>query len=904
MAFRRKTKNNEPVKIQFRIFIIITAIEILIIVSGLVTGAWFLNHNLRDSITSDMLVSVNLAEMYVSSELELLKIKAFDAARKISASYAAGESGALEKACEEYSMYAGMAVFNRETVLDSWGEYSVSPDLLNERFMQNTFRGEQTVSTTMYSPNGSLVMYVTSPMEDGNILVAILPGIYLSALVSQFQFWETGHLVIDDEDGYIISNNRSQWVLERWNFLELAKTNSTYQGVSEVVKRGASGEIGTSRFFLAGVPRIAAFRPISSRNENWFIMIIAPESESPLSSIPPEIFRIGIIMLIMSMIIAVPATYFLKQPYVAVEKLCKDAEIASISKSTFLANMSHEIRTPMNSIIGFSELAQDDEISEKTKDYLEKIKTNAEWLLQIINDILDISKIESGKMELEKIPFDIHELFLICRTLIQPKASEKGIMLHFYAEPILKKTPIGDPTRLRQVFINLLSNAIKFTNNGMIKLLTEIKNTNDNAITMHFEVKDSGIGMTQEQIDKIFDPFTQAEAGTTRKYGGTGLGLTICKNIVEMMGGKLKVESVLGIGSKFSFDLVFEAIDKPEGEDIRPKYAINDIEKPAFDAEILLCEDNIMNQSVICEHLDRVGIKTVVAENGRIGVDTVIERMKTNKKQFDLIFMDMQMPVMDGFEAAAAIMKLELGIPIVAMTANVLTSDMENYRRSGMNDCVGKPFTSQELWHCLLKYLPPVEAVRKSETKPAPDSKDSVNIEDDEKFIKSIKVLFARTNQEKIAEIRDALKASDITTAHRLAHTLKSNAGQIGKHSLQYAAAHLESLLKDGENFSKDEDIVSLEKELTDVLKELAPLLAEAKQETGGDHPPIDHDSLQEIFEKLEPLLRSGNPECLKFIDQLRPVPDSAILIQHLEDFDFLAALGTLHDIKLKTGKK
>jgi len=385
------------------------------------------------------------------------------------------------------------------------------------------------------------------------------------------------------------------------------------------------------------------------------------------------------------------------------------AKSANSSKSIFLANMSHEIRTPMNSIMGFSELAMDSDISPKTRDYLEKIHQNSEWLLQIINDILDISKIESGKMELEHIPFDIHELFASCRTLVMPKAVEKGVMLHFYAEPSVGRRPLGDPTRLRQVFVNLLSNAIKFTHSGMIKLLSDIVSTGDNTLTMHFEIKDSGIGMTSDQIEKIFDPFTQAESGTNRKYGGSGLGLAITRNIVEMMGGKLSVDSVLGVGSKFYFNLTFETIPVTEEEKLEKKMMFKEIKKPSFEGEVLVCEDNEMNQFVICEHLSRVGLMSVVAEDGKVGVEMIMKRMLSGQKQFDLVFMDMHMPVMDGFEASAEIVKLGAKIPMVAMTANVMAEDIEVYNASGIHDYLGKPFASQELWRCLLKYFKPLD---------------------------------------------------------------------------------------------------------------------------------------------------------------------------------------------------
>jgi PAS domain S-box-containing protein len=484
---------------------------------------------------------------------------------------------------------------------------------------------------------------------------------------------------------------------------------------------------------------------------------------------------------------------------------------ASRSKSAFLANMSHEIRTPMNSIIGFSELALDGEASIKTREYLAKIQINAQWLLQIINDILDISKIESGKMELENIPFDMHELFESCRTLIMPKAVEKGLNLQFYAEPSVGKRPLGDPTRLRQILVNLLSNAVKFTNSGTVKVFTEIKRQDEKTVTFHFEIKDSGIGMTEEQIKRIFEPFMQAETGTTRKYGGTGLGLAISKNFIEIMGGRLAVESAPGIGSKFSFDLTFETIDISGYEEMGRKAVLNGIEKPLFNGEILLCEDNVMNQQVICEHLARVGLKTVVAENGKIGVEMVQSRKEKGKKQFDLIFMDMHMPVMDGLEAAAKIIELDTGTPIVAMTANIMSDDRELYKTSGMSDCVGKPFSSQELWRCLLKYLTPTDsgAVPRN-----------ARLDNDMELDNSMKMLFVKYNQNKFEDIDNALKAGEIKLAHRLAHTLKSNAGQLGKTNLQQAAALVEQQLKGGENLVTPQQMAALETELNAALSQ------------------------------------------------------------------------------------
>ncbi|MCL2819841.1 MAG: ATP-binding protein [Oscillospiraceae bacterium] len=569
----------------------------------------------------------------------------------------------------------------------------------------------------------------------------------------------------------------------------------------------------------------------------------------------------------------------------------EQARASSRSKSDFLANMSHEIRTPMNSIVGFSELALDDDISVKTKDYLAKILTNAEWLLQIINDILDISKIESGKLEMESIPFDLHEMFASCRTVIMPKAIEKGLLLHFYAEPSLGKRLYGDPTRLRQSLVNLLSNAVKFTNSGMIKMMAAIKEVGEDSITMGFEVKDSGIGLTQEQMERIFSPFTQAESGTTRKFGGSGLGLAITKNLITMMGGNLIVESMLGVGTKFSFDLVFHAETVDENERLESRIVFDDLVKPLFEGEVLLCEDNAMNQQVIVDHLSRVGLKTVIASNGKEGVDYVKERVDKGMKMFNLIFMDIHMPEMDGIEASGHILAMKTGVPIVALTANIMTNDMEIYESSGMSDCMGKPFTSQELWRCLMKYFKPLSWKKE----------DAAKHEQYENDMRMRKInSFYKNNQNVAEEIKSALSSGDVELAFRLAHTLKSNAGQLNKTLLTQAAEKVEFLLKDGDNLVAPHHLTTLESELKMVLAELEPIIREQEQNKAAtsDDKKLTTAEAKELLDKLVPLLEQSNPDSLDFIDDIRAVAGSEDLIEQLEDLDFDKAVVTIHKLR------
>jgi len=584
---------------------------------------------------------------------------------------------------------------------------------------------------------------------------------------------------------------------------------------------------------------------------------------------------IGILILILAYI---RTTQLEKKRLVAVE--------ASQTKSIFLANMSHEIRTPMNSIVGFSELALDDDISPKTRSYLTNILSNSEGLLHIINNILDISKIESGDIELESIIFDPHELLESIKKIVSQLAYEKGLKLNFYLEPPKGRLLLGDPTRLRQILVNLLSNAIKFTDSGSVSLSVLVVGSTKNTITVQGEVKDTGIGMTPEQVERIFSPFAQAESKTTRKYGGTGLGLTIAKNLVDMMGGELKVESTPGVGSTFIFELTHDTIDMLEEELLEQQTAQSMLEKPSFKGEVLLCEDNIMNQQVICEHLTRVGLKTVVAENGEVGVELVQNRIGRSAKQFDLIFMDMHMPVMDGLEATAKINALNQRIPIIAMTANVMTSDKELYEKSGMSGYVGKPFTSQELWRCLLKYFTPVTW----QTEDAEQLKAA-----DNELHQMLINRFVEGNLNKFSEITDAINDNNIVLAHRLVHTLKSNAAQLYKSELQKAAGEVEFALKDGRNLATNEQMKTFEALLSATLDEFKPLVS--IDEVISDSEKYDRKSAIKLLLDLEPVLHDGDPEALSFVPKLKAIPDTDVLIRQIDNFDFKLAEHTLQKL-------
>jgi|GEM_PF-2321740 len=396
--------------------------------------------------------------------------------------------------------------------------------------------------------------------------------------------------------------------------------------------------------------------------------------------------------------------YELKVMKIELEESILLARNAAEAKSMFVAITSHEIRTPLNSVIGYAELALDDEaIPAAARDYITKNLNSAISLMDMLNNLLDISKIESGKIDIDKAPFDLNELLETCESIIKPMASVKGISFDFRAEQFRGFYLIGDPTKLRQVLLNLLSNAVKFTERGIVKVSVSMADECKDPVTALFEVWDTGIGMNHEQLAYIFEAFLQADSGITREYGGTGLGLSISKNYVELMGGTLRAESVQGVGSKFSFTLKFDTVPVTPGHAARNSTA-HVLENPVFTGEVLICEDNGINQDVMVKHLEMAGLTPILAANGKQGVEIALERTRAGKP-FDLILMDMHMPVMDGQSASKKLRELGIKTPIVAVSADVSAKNREMNTLSGISDYLSKPFKRQELWDCLRKYL-------------------------------------------------------------------------------------------------------------------------------------------------------------------------------------------------------
>jgi signal transduction histidine kinase len=371
------------------------------------------------------------------------------------------------------------------------------------------------------------------------------------------------------------------------------------------------------------------------------------------------------------------------------------AENSERFKQQFLANMSHEIRTPMNSIVGVTNLLVNSPLNDGQRKYLNVIRKSAENLLVIINDILDLSKIEAGKMEFEQTPFLVSDVLDTAYHTLLFRAEEKKLEFRLDIGPDVPKALVGDPVRLTQVLINLSGNAIKFTENGSVTIRVRLKNKNEETADIEFSVMDTGIGIPEDKLGKIFESFSQASSDTTRKYGGTGLGLTISKQLIELQGGAIKVTSELGKGTAFTFHLAYQ-IGKVE--DVG-KAIIHDSDASPDELKglnILLVEDNPFNQMVAVDTLTDLvkEINIDVADNGKIALDML------GTKDYDTILMDVQMPEMDGFEATQRIRALprpKSATPIMAMTANVTNDEVEKCFESGMDQYISKPFAQQDL---------------------------------------------------------------------------------------------------------------------------------------------------------------------------------------------------------------
>ena len=498
------------------------------------------------------------------------------------------------------------------------------------------------------------------------------------------------------------------------------------------------------------------------------------------------------------------------------------AEAAAKAKELFLANMSHEIRTPLNVIIGMIRQLTKESLTADQHFYINQSASSAKHLLTILNNVLDVAKIESGDMEILENGFSPSALLYNVHSIMYSQAIEKNLKFKLNASPDLKPVLIGDDTRLRQVFINLVGNSIKFTQAGSIMLNAEVVSETDTHQTILFEVVDTGIGMSEEFITRIFDKFSQEQNESNRRYEGTGLGMTISNDLIRLMGGNLKVDSIKSVGTTFKFELNFR-IGKPEQLVSNNQQIQQNIFKSC---KALLVEDNEMNRFIAIQSLDFLGFETTEAENGKIAIELA------SKNSYDIILMDIQMPVMDGVEATEYIREqLNLKTPIIALTANAFKHDIELYLNKGMNDFITKPYDEQDFFrkidHVLSLHKFKLgnttnDQNKEEEMKTTNKLYNLMQLEQmsrgNNSFVTKMISIFINQTKENIAIMENGIATSNFDEVKRIAHKIRPSIGQMGILSLKNQARTIETYkLEPGEN----QEFKGMTKDLCEVLNKV-----------------------------------------------------------------------------------
>lgn len=668
--------------------------------------------------------------------------------------------------------------------------------------------------------------------EEGTLIRAIGTAQDVTERLHEEELEKLALAATKSYNSVIITNNygKIEWVNEGFTKLT-GYTLDAVENVNELLKRGDTTEINKQTAFYESIR--TEKKPITYEHKNyakdgkefWVITTL-----TPVLGINGEVERIIAIdsditvrkQMEEELVLANKISeHLLKKGNKALNELLKTQKELKETmkvKEQFLANMSHEIRTPMNAIVGFTDLILKTELNPEQKQYIDAIKTSGQNLLVIINDILDFSKSQAGKLVFEQIDIQLSQVVSTLIDLMLPKSMEKNIRLSSKIDPVIPEHLIGDPTRLNQILINLVSNAIKFTEQGIIEIVIELLKENKEEVELLFSIKDTGIGIPPDKLNSIFEGFTQATNDTTRKYGGTGLGLTIVKQLVEQQGGNIHVKSEVGHGSVFSFNLTFrkscEILKKNN------PHAVDNVPKKVEQLNVLLVEDNYLNQVLATKVLTNWKWNVEVAENGLVAVE------KLQKNNYDLILMDIQMPEMDGYEATRYIRKKlappKSTTPIIAMTAHAISGEIERCEQTGMNGYISKPFNEDNLYSKILTVLNIKTTMDENLTSDKMNGKKYTDLtylkklsKGDNDFVKQMISIFINQTPTAIQKMESDLSNKDWTSLRAVAHKMKPSFSFVGVESLQEKIETIETNAAAGTNENLIADLIAQVKEVS-----------------------------------------------------------------------------------------